>query len=171
MKHAKKLLLMTFLFMGAITITRAQEVKTLPEITVLARNYKYLRSVNNMDGAEPVKILERKAAIYDVKSSGVYEDDYDSYYISFYLPQGYLLAVYDENGKLLRTAERFRNIALPAAVRNAVAKRYPNWAITEDIYQVKFDNETGAQMTYKLLLRNGSKRLKVKADEKREFLD
>ncbi|HVW60654.1 MAG TPA: hypothetical protein VHC48_11475 [Puia sp.] len=52
-------------------------------------------------------------------------------YITFYLPQGYVLAVYDADGKLIRTAERFKTIALPTAVRMAVATRYPNWSISK----------------------------------------
>lgn len=36
------------------------------------------------------------------------------------------------------TAERYKDIALPETVRNAVAERYPKWAISKDIYQVKY---------------------------------
>lgn len=148
-----------------------EQIPTLPEIIVLARTYKYLSSVNNKETAQPVKLLERKAAVYDVKNSDYYEDDYDTYYISFYLPQGYVLAEYDASGKIIRTAEKFKNITLPQAVRDAVASRYPNWAISKDTYLVSYQDASGARKDYKLVLENGSKRLRVKMNDKGDFLD
>lgn len=125
--------------------------------------------MDNKNDAEPVKILERKAAAYDVKNSEFYDDDNETYYISFYLPEGYVLAVYDKDGKLLRTAERFKDIDLPPAVRKAVVNRFPQWKISKDIYLVKYNEPSGAKKDYKLILENGSKRLRVKTDENGEF--
>ena len=145
------------------------EQETLPAVTVLARNYQYLRSADSREAAQPVRLLERKAATYDVKSSDYYEDDYANYFISFYLPEGYVLATYDSTGKIIRTAERFRNVALPLAVRDAVAERFPKWAITNDIYKVEYKDQEGAEKQYKLVLQNGTKRVRVKINEKGEF--
>jgi hypothetical protein len=169
MKHAKLLSLVGIFIAGFAIRSAAQE--TLPEIIVMARNYKYLKSVSNKDAAQPVRLLERRAATYDVRNSEYYEDDYDTYYITFYLPQGYVLAVYDADGKLIRTAERFKTIALPTAVRMAVAARYPNWSISKDLYRVSYGEASGAKVDYKLVLENGNKRIRVKTNEKGEFLD
>ena len=57
MKHILSVLTLTFVF-GARTL--AQEV--LPEVTVTAANYKYLRSAGTKDIADPANFLERKAA-------------------------------------------------------------------------------------------------------------
>ena len=169
MKQGKILPILGILIAGFAFQSVAQQ--TLPEIIVMARNYKYLKSVNNKEAAQPVKLLERRAATYDVMNSEYYEDDYDNYYITFYLPQGYVLAVYDSTGKLIRTAERFKMVALPAAVTSAVATRYPNWTISKDIYRVSYGEANGSKMDYKLLLENGNKRLRVRTNEKGEFLD
>lgn len=147
------------------------QVDTLPAVTVLARNYRYLKSVGNKDAAPPVKFLQNKAASFDVKSSEFYEDDYDNYFISFYLPQGYVLAVYDSSGTLLRTAEKFKNVALPPVVSRALMERFPTWVISNDVYRVSYAKEGATQMTYKLLLMNGNKRMRVKVNEKGEILD
>ena len=147
----------------------AQEV--LPEVTVMARNYKYMKAADTKNAPTPVNLLERKTAAYDIKNSEYYNDEYDSYSVTFYLPEGYVLGVYDQDGKLLRTAERFKDISLPPAVRNAVAKRYPNWGVSKDLYVVNYKDQDGAKMVYKMVLENGRKRLKVKANEKGEFLD
>ena len=170
MKQTTLFLLIAVIIM-AFSITPQAQGQTLPEVIVFARNYKYMRDVNSKDAAQPVKLLERKAASYDVKNSEFYEDDYDNYFITFYLPSGYILAVYDQNGKLLHTAERYKNVALPEAVKKAVAARYPNWSITNDIYRVTYDNTADSKMEYKLVLMNGSKRLRVKLSDEGVFAD
>ncbi len=151
----------------------SQIVKTeqLSEVTVYAVNYKYLNDVNTGEVASlPVEMLERKVAAFDLKSSEYYQDDYDLYKINFFIPQGKILAAYDRDGKLLRTAERFENVNLPEAVKKSVLDRFPEWTITKDVYLVKYHERKGASKKYKLKLENGDKTLRVKVDEKGNFL-
>jgi len=163
-------LVMSGTFLAGISIRSAAQDPTLPVVTVTAKTYKYLRAVDNKQTDLPVKLLERKAAAYDVRNLEYYSDDYDTYSITFYLPNGYVLAVYDASGKLLSTVERYKNIALPPAVRNAVGNQYSNWTITKDIYLVTYNSDNGAAKVYKLVLQNGTKRMRVKVNEKGEFL-
>lgn len=167
----KKQTFLLWITAGLLSASSVMAQEVLPEVVVTAGNYKYLRSIDNKDAAQPVKLLERVAAAYDVKSSDYYEEENGAYFISFSLPQGYILAYYDESGKLIRTAERFKNVALPSVVRTAVGTRYPNWTISNDIFLVKYEDASGARKVYKMLLRNGSKRLRIKTNDKGEFLD
>jgi hypothetical protein len=171
MKQVKRLLLLGILIAGFAAHSIAQDEKTLPEVKVIANTYKYLRAVDNKDMPPPVKLLERKAAEFDIKNSEYYDDDNVTYYVSFYLPEGFVLAVYDQDGKLLRTAERYKNIALPPAITKAVGKRYPNWSISKDVYLVTYEDASGAKRDYKLILQNGSKRIRAKLNEEGTFLD
>lgn len=141
----------------------------LPEVKIVAVNYKYLQSVNSKEAALPVQRLQREVAAFDLKNSNFYEDDYDTYFVSFYIPEGNILASYDKDGKLLRTAEKFKNIKLPAAVRDAVNERFPKWIISKDVYLVNYYDANGVTKKYKLQLENGDKRLKIKINEKGEF--
>ncbi|WP_431209572.1 nicotinate-nucleotide adenylyltransferase [Puia sp. P3] len=144
--------------------------ETLPEVTVTAANYKYLKSVNGQDVAVPVKRLQRMAASYDIRNSDIYEEDYDTYFISFYLPEGEILAAYDKDGKLLRTAEKYKNVKLPAAVSKAVITKFPNWSITKDVYLVNYFDDGGAKVKkYKLVLQNGTKQVRVQVNEDGEI--
>lgn len=167
----KKLLLGLFAI-GLTLPTYAQITETeLSEVTVYATNYKYLQNVNTGELASiPVEMLERKVAAYDVKGSEVYHDDYDYYEISFYIPDGTILAAYDKEGTLLRTAERFKDVNLPKAVQKAVQYRFPEWKITNDVYVVSYHEHKGMTKKYKLRLENGDKTLRVKLDEKGTFL-
>jgi len=169
MKKLKLLLMPAVLIAGFAARSSAQII--LPEVRIIASTYKYLNAADNREMSQPVRMLEFKAAAYDVKKSEFYNDDYDGYYISFYIPDGKILAAYDKDGKLLRTAEKFKNTKLPAAVSEAVGKRFPNWRISQDVYQVHYyDQKETADKVFKLLLENGDKRMKIKLNDKGEFI-
>jgi|TARA_R110000796_G_scaffold30896_3_gene82354 hypothetical protein len=168
-----KKILFGLLAIGLTTQSFSQIIPTveLSEVTVYATNYKYLNDINTGELASvPVKLLQEKVATYDIKSSEYYQDDYDLYNITFFIPEGKILAAYDGDGKLLRTAEKFKDINLPTSVRESIADRFPGWVITKDIYLVSFSDVHGAKKTYKVKLENGDKMLRVKLDETGKFL-
>jgi hypothetical protein len=157
-----------FLFIGFVFSAYAQVL--LPEVVVPAKRYKYLSSVDNKELGEPIKILEYNAAAFDVKSSAFYEDEYDEYFISFYLPNGYILATYDKDGKILRTAERYQNVALPSAVSKSLIQAYPDWSVPKDVYLVNYEEQKGSTKIWKLVLTKEDKRIRVKLNERGEFI-
>lgn len=168
-----KKIVLGLLALGLTTQAFSQIVKTeqLSEVTVYATNYKYLNDVNTMEVASvPVQLLERKVASYNVKDSDFYQDDYDLYNITFFIPEGKILAAYDKDGKLLRTAEKFKDINLPTSVKTAVLDRFPEWTITKDVYLVNYKDGRPTKKTYKLKLENGDEVLRVKLNEKGQFL-
>lgn len=161
------------LCVGLASPAWSQIIKTeeLSEVVVYATNYKYLNSLASEDPAAiPVQMLERKVAAFDLEDSEYYQDDYDYYQISFFIPDGKILAAYDRDGKILRTIEKFENVKLPESVANAVVDRFPGWVVSEDIYLVRYHEDKGVTKTYKLTLTNGDKKLKVKLDDKGNFL-
>ena len=167
MKQIKSITLF-FLFVLGIFATVFSQV-LLPEVIISATRYKYLSAVDNRELAQPIRLLENQAATYDVKNSEYYDDEYEEYNISFYLPAGYVLATYNKDGKLLRTAERYKNVALPKSVAQSLVKRYPHWAIPKDVYKVTYEEDKGVTKVWKVLLKQGDKRLKVKLTEEGEF--
>ncbi|MFC4634625.1 nicotinate-nucleotide adenylyltransferase [Dokdonia ponticola] len=159
------------LFIFGLTTQVFSQVIELPEVFISPVNYKYLYTVNSEDNDPKVAGLERKVAQFDVTKEDYYDDDYDGYTVSFYIPSGSVVAAYDKDGKLLRTIERFKNVKLPTAVQNAIAKRFPNWSMTKDSYQVSYnDDNSTAKKIYKVKLTNGEKSMKVKTDEAGNFL-
>jgi hypothetical protein len=169
----KSKFVLTFSILMLLLSMQSFAQDTLPGVTVIAYNYRYLRSVNDPNTAQPVKMLQQHSANFDLKKSEYYEEDFDEYFIAFYIPQGEILATYDRDGKIIRTAERFKNVALPTDVRKSVNTRFPNWAIAKDFYLVSYyaEAKTPTKKTYKLILENGSKRMRVKTNEKGEFIE
>ena len=167
----KKLILGLFIF-GLTTQVFAQvtKVEQLSEVVVTAVNYKYLNQTDNKDAAVPVKLLERKAAAYDIQSQDFYQDDYDFYSVSFHIPDGKLVAVYNPEGEILRTIEKFNDVRLPEAVSKSLTNRFPNWEAVSDVYRITYKEDRGATKIYKLKLKNGKKTMRVKMNEDGEYL-
>lgn len=148
-------------------ITKVQELK---EVVVTAMNYKYLSALDLKEIAVPVKMLEHKVAAYNLKEADFYQDDYDYYTVSFFIPEGKIVAAYNAEGEVIRTIERFDNVKLPRAVRNAVAERFPKWKVVKDTYRVTYNQKKGANKSYKIKLKNGDKTMRVKIDDSGEFM-
>ena len=167
----KKLILGVFIF-GLTTqlFSQVTKVEELSEVVVTAVNYKYLNQIDNKDAAIPVKVLQRKAAAYDVQAQDYYEDDFDFYTVSFHIPDGKLVAVYNPEGKILRTIERFDNVRLPEAVSRSLAERFPKWEPVKDMYRITYKDDRGAKKVYKLKLKNGDKTMRVKMNAEGEYL-
>ncbi len=150
--------------------TQVVKVEELSEVVVRPMNYKYLNAADSKVAAIPVKMLERKVAAYDVTEADFYRDDFDFYTVSFFIPDGKIVAVYDGTGQIVRTIEKFENIALTDAVKNAVLDRFPNWTVTKDVYRVTYSDNKGANKIYKLILVNGDKKMRVKVNDEGTFL-
>ncbi|GAA4272764.1 nicotinate-nucleotide adenylyltransferase [Aquimarina gracilis] len=149
----------------------SQNVEQLAEVWIIATNYKYLSETDAEDEALPIELLQRKVATYDIKSSDIYNDEYDHYEVAFYIPEGKILAAYDKDGKVLRTVEKFKNVKLPVSVSQSIQKRFPGWNVTKDVYLVNFHDKKGVtKKMYKLRLENGDKLIRVKTDDEGNFL-
>ncbi len=164
-----KKILLGLLALGLTTQFMFSQIIELSEVRI-AVNYKYLDAMDSEEVAVPVKMLRDKVAFYNVKESDLYSDEYDYYTINFFIPEGRIVAAYDQDGKILRTIEKFNNVKLPEDVLYAVAERFPNWAIEKDVYRVNYKQDVGARQEYKIKLRNGEKTMVIKVNEKGEFL-
>lgn len=164
------------LFVGLIvlglTIQAFAQIKTekLSEVEILSVNYKYLNDVGASEFALPVKILERKVATFDLKDADFYEDEEMEYNVYFEIPKGKILAVYNGEGEIIRTSERFKNISLPLDVSRSIFTEYPGWKIINDVYLVTYHKNNGAKKMFKLLLEKDNKRKRVKTDYAGNFI-
>ena len=167
----KKILIGLFVIGLTIqTYAQVDKVVELPEVVIHAVNYKYISSVNSEDADISVALLEQKVANYDIKDADVYVDEFKLYNVSFYIPDGYILAAYDGDGNILHTIEKFKNSKLPASVMATITKEYPGWSISRNIYRVNYSMTQGAKKRYKFTLDNGYERIKVKLDEEGTIL-
>jgi hypothetical protein len=75
-----------------LTIQTYGQIKTeeLSEVVISATNYKYLNKVGLENASIPVALLEQKVASFNIKDADFYTDEYDTYEVSFYIPDGYI---------------------------------------------------------------------------------
>jgi hypothetical protein len=111
----------------------------------------------------PLPVIEISAVNYE------YLDAVDSYDLDIDVKK-LEVAAYDKNGDIIRTIERFKDVALPVAVRKSISKNYPGWYFKKDIYRVTY-NQEGSKKVYKVLLTKGNQTIKVRTDENGYFLN
>ena len=76
--------------------------------------------------------------------------------------KGLLMASYDGDGNLLKTFQKFKNVPIPAEVRNQVYAQYKNWELTKSKYIASGMEDKLDKEKYLLHLRNGKDREKLK---------
>tara|TARA_R110002050_G_scaffold100607_2_gene208380 strand:+ start:27745 stop:28245 length:501 start_codon:yes stop_codon:yes gene_type:complete len=165
-----KKLILGLLLLGLTTLTNAQTIE-LSE-TVIDLNYKYLNAIDSDTAPECVKILKEKVVSYDnTKLSSLYDDEYATYKVSFYIPEGKIVAVYDINGKIVKTIEKYNDVRLPLVVMQAVSKRFPNWGIVSDAYHINYHcKKDTVKQEYKIKIKNQDEIITVKTNENGMFL-
>ncbi|SEQ35971.1 hypothetical protein SAMN05421824_1449 [Hyunsoonleella jejuensis] len=157
-------LIIGLLILGLTTQVYAQKTEMFPAVHIV-HNYKYLSEVNAAETAIPVEELHLKVSDFDVKKLDIYTDEYEYYNVHFIIPEGKILASYDKDSNLVRTIERYKNVDLPLSVMESVAKRFPNWTISNTIYLVSYHNTGNLKKLYKLRLENNDKHINVKVNE------
>ncbi|WP_272023012.1 nicotinate-nucleotide adenylyltransferase [Olleya namhaensis] len=166
----KKVMIGLFVFGLTIQMYGQDPATIVLDEVVLVKNYKYLSSTDAEDLPIPVEQLEFEVASFDIKTLDIYADEYEFYDVYFIIPDGKILATYDSDGNILRTAEKFKNLDLPKPILNSILKRFPNWDITKDVYLVNYSEGGAAKKKYKITLTNGDKRIKIKLDGEGNFL-
>ena len=163
----KKLILGLLIF-GLTSQVYAQIEEKLDPVE-LTFNYKYLNAVDSKEVPVPVKLLQEKVAEFNLKDAEFYIDEFSLYQVRFYIPEGMILASYDKDGKVIRTAEKFKNVKLPAMVASAVAAKYPGWTVYKDVYKVDYYDGDSTRRWF-VNLEKGKKKLRVKLDGYGKFL-
>ena len=165
----KKILLGLFVF--GLTAPIFSQTVELPE-TLISVNYNYLDATDLENVPNNVKKLEESVLNYkNTEIADLYNDEYETYKVSFYIPEGKIVAAYDNTGKIIRTIEKYNNVRLPLEVMQAIAKRFPNWAIIEDVYFIKYQHDQDSvTKEYKVKIQNNDKTITVKTDEIGTFL-
>ncbi len=141
----------------------AKEV-ALDEVTVSSLNAPYLRTVKVEEMPPSVYQLENKAARFDVTKSDQYKSYFEAYEVIFSQDNGKIVATYDKEGKIISSFERFNNITLPSAVRNAIWKEHPGWAIKKDVYLVNYFGDQGVTRTCRVQLIKDGEKKNIKLD-------
>ncbi|MBG6061812.1 hypothetical protein IWX83_001602 [Flavobacterium sp. CG_9.1] len=169
--------LIIILFLSVTLAVNAQvtekgkiKIEELPGVIIkrVGTDFSIYIPDNNPD--QKVKMVEEKFIAYDL---GKDAEGYEEYLVVMEVKNGSLTATYNEQGKLVRVVEQFKNVVLPGEVIYSIYRTYPGWTIVNDSFvytqedgdiikkqynvKIKKDKET-----IKLLVRPNGEILKAK---------
>ena len=165
-----KKLMFGLLVFGLATQFMFSQVFDLPEVNV-AVNYKYLDAISSAEVPALVKQLEEEVAYFNFKESDFYNEKDDTFSVAFYIPEGKILAIYNKDGEIVSTRERFINIKLPRQIMRSIIKNYSDWTVVGDTYKVNYNGKNGnINKQYKVKLKNEKDTKVVKLTENGDIL-
>ncbi|SFS99848.1 hypothetical protein SAMN04487906_2420 [Zhouia amylolytica] len=156
------ILAMAFINVGYSQVGQVE----LESVTVSATpiNTTYLKDVLDNNSPENVKDMQHKVASYDITESDLFDDEYDSYKVFFEHTNSMIIATFDEEGKIVRSYEKFKNVLLPPAIRNSVYQKYPGWTLHKDIYLVSYYVDKDTKKQYRIQLRKDNQKKNLVVD-------
>ena len=128
---------------------QVKEVK-LDDVKITNSNFNYLEKVQGKETADYVSLLQNEAAKFNVFESSEFDGRKESFSTIFRGSKGYIIANYDNTGKILNTTERYHDIKLPTNIRKSVMKQYPNSGLLKVVYTVNYNEKMEAEKTYKI---------------------
>ena len=128
-------------------------------------NYKYLNEVQNDLTPNQVKYIEDAVSYWDIarleKFEGRRNEEFD---VTFKSNLGYIVATYDNQGKVVSAEERFKNVALPRPLIMAITEQYPNWRIIKTRYLVRNKKDDRSKRHFKVRIMKGNQKKWLKVD-------
>ncbi|RBP32840.1 hypothetical protein DFR65_102176 [Oceanihabitans sediminis] len=155
-----------FLGIASLSYSQIAEVQ-LEDVNLTPLNTSYLNEVSDKSTPKIVRRFESEVARYDITEAPFYDDKFEAYEVIFEgknSDQCRIVATYDNEGKVLSSLERFKDVALPYAVRNSIEKKYPGWIVIKDTYLVSYYLDKEVKKMYKLKIAKGNKRKNIKVD-------
>ena len=134
-----KAFIVILLFLGFADSTYSQkktekeqgkmDIINLPEIVIKKAGADFSVYITDDNPDQNVRRLEEKFVAYDL---GKDYEGAENYLLTMDTKNGSLAATYDENGKLIRVVENYKNVILPSAVIYSIYKNFADWTIVND---------------------------------------
>lgn len=125
------ILTITFAANGQVTEKGKIKIEELPGVVIkrVGTDFSVYIPDNNPD--QRVKMVEDQFIAFDL---GKGAEGFEEYLVVMEAKNGSLTATYNENGKLVRVVENFKNVRLPSEVIYSIYRTYPGWSIVNDSF-------------------------------------
>jgi len=122
-----------------------------------ALNFNYQTNIKANEASFIVAQLQWKVANFDIKTSSVYDNsEAATYNVVFKNNQGKIVATYNNEGKILFTVEKYKDVVIPINLRNAIYKQFPGWAFQSNTYLISYIENKGISKNYKIKINKGN---------------
>jgi hypothetical protein len=159
----KALIVILFISIGIVSNAQETEkgkikIEELPGVVIkrVGTDFSVYVPDNNPD--QRVKIIEEKFIAYDL---GKDAEGYEEYLVVMEVKNGSLTATYNENGKLIRVVEEFKNVRLPSEVIYSVYRTYPGWAIVNDKFLYTQEDGDIIKKQYNIKIKKDKETIKL----------
>lgn len=156
---------LTILFIGLTNLSYSQEksngsmsMENLPAVVIKSAGDDFSVYLPDRNPDPKVRALEDSFIAYDL---GKNYEGYETYLVYMEVQGGTLAATYNENGKLLRVVENYKNVILPSKVIYEIYKKYPGWEIVNDKYLYSQEKGDILKKQYNLKIKKGSESRKL----------
>lgn len=135
-----------------VTEEAPMKMEELPGVVIkkAGKDFSIYIPDNNPD--KNVRDLEDKFIAYDL---GKDYEGFEEYLLIMETKKGSLAATYNENGKLIRVVENFKNVKLPNMVIYSIYKTYPGWRIINDKFLYTQEEGDVIKKQYHVKIRKG----------------
>ncbi|WMI64898.1 hypothetical protein RBH94_12615 [Aestuariibaculum sp. YM273] len=146
---------------------------SIAETTKNHLNDEYHEAVSLSSDCDRISVLETMVANFDITQHESYSEKPDTFEIAFKEgddKNGQINAVFDSEGNLLRSYERFKDIRLPRIVLDAINDEYPGAVIKTNTYIVTYNEQAGTNKIYKVKIDANGNKKSLKLDSNGKFI-
>ncbi|MEL6811141.1 MAG: hypothetical protein AAFP76_07390 [Bacteroidota bacterium] len=135
----------------------------LDKVVVYSLNATYLQGVQDKNTPNEVALLQRKAALYDVRSNKDFSEDHkdETYEMVFKNSKGLIDIFYNSQGKIESAYERFRDVLLPKVIQKQLYQSYKGWTMVGNLYASAYKGDDLIDRSYQIQLRKGEDRKNI----------
>ncbi len=140
--------------------------KTESELVLLDRpmeiNKEYVTVVHEKASQKEAEFLSGIISEWDVRKSSNFDSRKNEFTAVFKSNKGYAEVTYDNQGLVNAVEKRLTNVVLPTQITQLVAKRYENWVIVQNKYNVSYKQGYDVKKTYELTLKKGTEKKRIR---------
>ena len=126
---------------------------------VLGANFNYLNNVNSIESSNNVLNIEQLIANYDLKKTAIYDSsEKATYEVTFKKRNSKAVVTYNNDGKIIKSIEKYKNVNIPFALKTKILKENPEFGIFGTNVLITFSNSNNVNVIYKIKIRNGNDR-------------
>lgn len=161
----KAFIYVTLLFIGLTNLSYSQEknpgsmsMENLPAVVIKSAGDDFSVYLPDRNADPKVRALEDNFIAYDL---GINYEGYETYLVYMEVKGGTLSATYNENGKLLRVIENYKDLILPSKVIYEIYKKFAGWEIVNDKYVYSQNEGDIIKKQYNLKIKKGNESRKL----------
>ncbi|MFV8344985.1 hypothetical protein [Flavobacterium sp. ZB4P13] len=159
----KSLIILLFLCTTIASYSQVTEkgkikIEELPGVVIkrVGTDFSVYIPDNNPD--QRVRVVEEKFIAYDL---GKDAEGFEEYLVVMEVKNGSLTATYNENGKLIRVVEEFKNVRLPSEVIYSIYRTYPGWSIVNDSFLYSQEEGDIIKKQYNIKIKKDKETIKL----------